>query len=118
MIYNKGMTLSCQAKQAHTSGEMINVMTVDAERIGDFSWYINDPWMILLQVVLTLLILYKNLGLASIATLFATIIVMLTNFPLGRLQEKFQGKLMESKDKRMKETSEILRNMRILKLWG
>ena len=118
MIYNKGLTLSCQAKQGHTSGEMINVMTVDAERIGDFSWYIHDPWMILLQVVLALLILYKNLGLASIITLFTTIIVMLMNFPLGRLQEKFQDKLMESKDKRMKETSEILRNMRILKLQG
>ncbi|TXG67646.1 hypothetical protein EZV62_008921 [Acer yangbiense] len=118
MIYNKGLTLSCQAKQGHTSGEMINVMTVDAERIGDFSWYLHDPRMILLQVVLALLILYKNLGLASIATLFVTIIVMLTNFPLGRLQEKFRDKLMEFKDKRMKETSEILRNMRILKLQG
>ncbi|KAF8369671.1 hypothetical protein HHK36_032302 [Tetracentron sinense] len=32
--------------------------------------------------------------------------------------EKFQGKLMESKDGRMKATSEILRHMRILKLQG
>ncbi|KAJ4725238.1 ABC transporter C family member 3 [Melia azedarach] len=116
MIYNKGLTLSCQAKQGHTSGEIINFMTVDAERIGDFSWYMHDPWMVLFQVVLALLILYKNLGLASIATFFATVLVMLANFPLGRLQENFQEKLMESKDKRMKATSEILRNMRILKL--
>ncbi|KAL6313755.1 hypothetical protein AAG906_010174 [Vitis piasezkii] len=43
---------------------------------------------------------------------------MLTNVPLGKWQEKFQDKLMESKDKRMKATSEILRNMRILKLQG
>nr|POF14570.1 isoform 2 of abc transporter c family member 3 [Quercus suber] len=43
---------------------------------------------------------------------------MLANVPLGRLQEKFQDKLMESKDKRMKATSEILSNMRILKLQG
>jgi ATP-binding cassette subfamily C (CFTR/MRP) protein 2 len=44
-------------------------MTVDAERIGDFSWYLHDPWMVLVQVVIALLILYKNLGLASIAAL-------------------------------------------------
>ncbi|RVX14876.1 ABC transporter C family member 3 [Vitis vinifera] len=43
---------------------------------------------------------------------------MLANVPLGKWEEKFQGKLMESKDKRMKATSEILRNMRILKLQG
>ncbi|KAL5802761.1 hypothetical protein ACOSQ4_031066 [Xanthoceras sorbifolium] len=118
MIYNKGLTLSCQAKQGHTSGEIINFMTIDAERVGNFSWYLHDSWIVILQVVLALLILYKNLGLASIATLLGTMIVMLAIFPSGRMQEKFQDKLMQSKDKRMKATSEILRNMRILKLQG
>ncbi|CAN4102635.1 unnamed protein product [Withania somnifera] len=115
-IYNKGLTLSCQSKQSHTSGEIINFMTVDAERIGDFGWYMHDPWMVIIQVGLALLILYKNLGLAAIAAFFATVLVMLLNIPLGSLQEKFQEKLMESKDRRMKATSEVLRNMRILKL--
>nr|XP_028955922.1 ABC transporter C family member 3-like [Malus domestica] len=115
-IYNKGLTLSSNSKQGHTSGEIINFMTVDAERIGDFTWYMHDPWMVLVQVGLALVILYINLGLAAIATLIATIIVMLANVPLGSLQQKFQDKLMKSKDKRMKATSEILRNMRILKL--
>ncbi|XVF77148.1 hypothetical protein PTKIN_Ptkin14bG0017600 [Pterospermum kingtungense] len=118
MIYNKGLTLSCQSKQSHTSGEIINFMTVDAERVGDFTWYIHDLWMVALQVALALSILYKNLGLASIVAFFATVIAMLANIPLAKMLEKFQDKLMESKDKRMKATSEILRNMRILKLQG
>ncbi|KAJ6754088.1 MULTIDRUG RESISTANCE PROTEIN ABC TRANSPORTER FAMILY PROTEIN [Salix purpurea] len=118
MIYNKGLTLSNQSKQGQTSGEIINIMTVDADRIGDFSWYMHDPWLILFQVGLALLILYQNLGLASVAAFVATIVVMLINYPLGRLQETFQDKLMESKDKRMRATTEILRNMRILKLQG
>ncbi|PIA25637.1 hypothetical protein AQUCO_11000043v1 [Aquilegia coerulea] len=118
LLYKKGQTLSSRSKQSHTSGEIINFMTVDAERIGDFSWYLHDLWMVPIQVILALLILYKNLGLASIAAFVATVIVMLANVPLGKLQENFQGKLMESKDGRMKKTSEILRNMRILKLQG
>ncbi|KAJ0046711.1 hypothetical protein Pint_03906 [Pistacia integerrima] len=118
MVYNKGLTLSCQAKQERTSGEIINFMTVDAERVGDFSWSMHDAWIVLLQVFLALFILYRNLGLASIATFLAIIIAMVPNFPLGRLQNRFQVKLMESKDTRMKATSEILRNMRILKLQG
>uniref|UniRef100_A0A2N9EG28 ABC-type xenobiotic transporter n=1 Tax=Fagus sylvatica TaxID=28930 RepID=A0A2N9EG28_FAGSY len=118
MIYNKGLTLSCQSKQDRSSGEIINLMTVDAERIGDFGWFMHDPWMVLVQVAIALLILYKNLGLASIAALVATVLVMLANYPLGKLEEKFQDKIMESKDRRMKATSEILRNMRILKLQG
>ncbi|KAJ4725239.1 ABC transporter C family member 3 [Melia azedarach] len=118
MIYNKGLSLSCQAKKGHTSGEIINFMTVDAERVGDFSLWIHDPWLVLLQITLGLLILYKELGLASIAAFLATVIIMFANAPLSRVQEKLQKKLMESKDKRMKVTSEILRNMRILKLQG
>ncbi|PRQ31613.1 putative xenobiotic-transporting ATPase [Rosa chinensis] len=44
MIYNKGLTLSCQSKQCHTSGEIINFMTVDVERIGDFTW-LGEPFL-------------------------------------------------------------------------
>ncbi|KAH7859778.1 hypothetical protein Vadar_005341 [Vaccinium darrowii] len=116
MIYNKGLSISCQSKQDNTSGEIINFMSVDAERVGDFGWYMHDVWLVIVQVGLALVILYKNLGLASIAALVATVVVMLANVPLGSLQEKFQEKIMKSKDKRMKATSEILRNMRILKL--
>ncbi|TYG47316.1 hypothetical protein ES288_D11G328400v1 [Gossypium darwinii] len=93
-------------------------MIVDAERVGDFSWYMHDPWMVALQVALALLILYKALGLASIAAFIANVLVMLANIPLRKMLEKFQYRLMESKDTRMKATSEILRNMRILKLQG
>ncbi|KAL8167757.1 hypothetical protein V2J09_009256 [Rumex salicifolius] len=115
-LYNKGLTLSGSSKKGHSSGEMINLLAVDAERMSSFFWYIHDPILALVQVILALLILYKNLGLASIATLFATVLVMLINYPLSSVLEKFQEKMMDSKDKRMKATSEILKNMRILKL--
>ncbi|KAJ4977501.1 hypothetical protein NE237_002607 [Protea cynaroides] len=116
MIYWKGLKLSNESRQVHTSGEIINFMSVDAGRIGNFSWHMHELWLVPVQVALALVILYKSLGLASIAAFVATVIVMLANLPLGKLQEKFQGKLMDSKDQRMKATSEILRNMRILKL--
>ncbi|GMJ11480.1 ATP-binding cassette C3, MULTIDRUG RESISTANCE PROTEIN 3, multidrug resistance-associated protein 3 [Hibiscus trionum] len=118
MVYNKGLTLSCQSKQSKTSGEIINFMTVDADRIGNFCWYMHHPWKIALQVALALLVLYKNLGAATFAALVTTVLVMLVNIPLGKVEENFQEKLMGSKDERMKSTSEILRNMRILKLQG
>ncbi|XP_043697568.1 ABC transporter C family member 3-like isoform X2 [Telopea speciosissima] len=118
IIYKKNLRLSSQSKQGNTSGENINLMTVDVERTGFFSWYLHDIWRVPVQIVLALLILYKNLGYASLVSFIATIILMLANVPLGKLQEKIQGELMESKDQRMKVTSEALRNMRILKLQG
>ncbi|XP_043687859.1 ABC transporter C family member 3-like [Telopea speciosissima] len=113
IIYKKCLNLSSQSKQ-----ENINLMSVDVERIGFFSWYLHNIRRVPLEIVLALLILYKSLGLASFVAFVATIILMLAHIPLGKLQEKFQGKLMDSKDQRMKVTSETLRNMRVLKLQG
>ncbi|KAL4580015.1 hypothetical protein LXL04_016188 [Taraxacum kok-saghyz] len=117
-IYLKGLTLSSRSKQGQSNGEIINFVAVDAERIGDFSHYMHNPWLVILEVGLALAILYKNIGVSSIAAFVATVIVVSVNIPLGRFQKKFEEKLMKYKDKRMKTTSEILKNMRILKLHG
>ncbi|KAH9331210.1 hypothetical protein KI387_003318, partial [Taxus chinensis] len=115
-IYKKGLMLSSQSRQNHTSGEIINYMSVDANRVGDFALYLHDIWIAPLQVLLALVILYQSTGLASLAGVGATVVIMMANFPLGQIQEKYNKKIMEAKDERMKATSEILRNMRILKL--
>jgi ABC-type multidrug transport system fused ATPase/permease subunit len=118
VVYQKGLSLSSTSRQSRTSGEMINIISVDADRVGLFSWYMHDLWLVPLQVAMALFILYSTLGVASFAALGATVLVMLVNVSPMRLQEKFQQKLMDCKDARMKATSEILRNMRILKLQG
>lgn len=116
MVYRKGLRLSSSAKQSHTSGEIVNYMAVDVQRVGDYSWYLHDIWMLPMQIILALLILYKNVGIASLATLIATIISIVVTVPLAKLQEEYQENLMNAKDDRMRKTSECLRNMRILKL--
>ncbi|XP_076945337.1 ABC transporter C family member 5-like [Bidens hawaiensis] len=115
MVYRKGLRLSSSARQSHTSGEIVNYMAVDVQRVGDYAWYLHDIWMLPMQIVLALAILYKSVGLACIATLFATILSIVITIPLARVQEEYQDRLMAAKDDRMRKTSECLRNMRILK---
>ncbi|RVW22636.1 putative ABC transporter C family member 15 [Vitis vinifera] len=57
-----------------------------------------------------------NIGLGSLAALAATLMVMACNIPLTRIQKRYQSKIMEAKDERMKATSEVLRNIKTLKL--
>ncbi|CAK9328612.1 unnamed protein product [Citrullus colocynthis] len=116
LVYRKGLRLSSSAKQSHTSGEIVNYMAVDVQRVGDYSWYLHDAWMLPMQIILALAILYKNVGIASIATLIATIVSIIVTIPIARIQEDYQDKLMAAKDDRMRKTSECLRSMRILKL--
>ncbi|KAL6513255.1 hypothetical protein OROGR_020741 [Orobanche gracilis] len=118
MIYSKGLNLSLQSNQGEGSGEFINLVAVDVDRINSFVIYMHDSWFIIFQVVLGLVLLYKNLGPAAFAGLAATVCVMLSNSAFATWHERFQRNLMEAKDNRMKLTMEILRNMRILKLQG
>ncbi|KAG7629159.1 ABC transporter C family member 9 [Arabidopsis thaliana] len=115
-IYQKGLVLSSQSRQSHTSGEIINYMSVDVQRITDFIWYVNNIWMLPIQIFSAIYILQKHLGLGALAALVTTLMVMACNYPLTRLQRNYQSDIMNAKDDRMKATSEILKNMKILKL--
>ncbi|XP_062174169.1 putative ABC transporter C family member 15 isoform X2 [Alnus glutinosa] len=115
-IYKKGLVLSSRSRQSCTSGEIINYMSVDIQRITDFVWYLNIVWMLPIQISLAIYILHTTLGLGSLGALAATLTVMACNIPLTRLQKRYQSKIMEAKDNRMKVTSEVLRNLKTLKL--
>ncbi|CAH1428095.1 unnamed protein product [Lactuca virosa] len=115
-IYKKGLVLSSRSCQSHTSGEIINIMSVDIQRITDFMWYINTLFMLPIQITLAMFVLHINLGNGAFIGLAATIVLMSGNIPLTRVQKRYQSKIMESKDARMKSTSEVLRNIKTLKL--
>uniref|UniRef100_A0A7N2LEH7 ABC-type xenobiotic transporter n=1 Tax=Quercus lobata TaxID=97700 RepID=A0A7N2LEH7_QUELO len=115
-IYEKGLLLSSPSRQNHTIGEIINYMSVDIQRITDFIWYLNIIWMFPVQMSLAIYILHTNLGLGSFAALATTLIVMVCNIPITRVQNRYQSKIMEAKDNRMKATSEVLQNMKTIKL--
>uniref|UniRef100_A0ACD5V585 Uncharacterized protein n=1 Tax=Avena sativa TaxID=4498 RepID=A0ACD5V585_AVESA len=115
-IYQKGLRLSCSARQKHTGGKIINYMSVDIQRITDVTWYINYIWMLPIQLSLAIYVLHKNLGAGAWAGLAATLAIMACNIPLTRLQKRLQSKIMTAKDNRMKATMEVLRSMKILKL--
>ncbi|RLM73429.1 putative ABC transporter C family member 15 [Panicum miliaceum] len=115
-IYQKGLRLSCSSRQKHTSGEIINYMSVDIQRITDVIWYTNYIWMLPIQLSLAVYVLHQNLGIGAWAGLAATLAIMACNIPLTRMQKRLQSKIMVAKDNRMKATTEVLRSMKILKL--
>ncbi|BBG93937.1 multidrug resistance-associated protein 3 [Prunus dulcis] len=113
LIYQKSISIkySCPS-----NGKIVNLINVDVERIGDFCWYIHGVWLLPVQVFLALAILYRNLGAApSAAALLSTILIMICNTPLAKMQKRLHSKIMEEKDSRIKVTSEILKNIRVLK---
>uniref|UniRef100_A0ACD6ADW5 Uncharacterized protein n=1 Tax=Avena sativa TaxID=4498 RepID=A0ACD6ADW5_AVESA len=117
-IYKKQQKLSNAAKMMHSSGEIMNYVTVDAYRIGEFPYWFHQTWTTTVQLCLALGILYNSVGAAVVSSLGVIIITVLCNAPLAKLQHKFQTKLMEAQDARLKAMSESLVHMKVLKLYA
>ncbi|XAR52260.1 Xenobiotic-transporting ATPase [Bertholletia excelsa] len=117
-IYRKQLRLSNAAKLKHSAGEIINYVTVDAYRVGEFPFWFHQTWTTSLQICFALIILFRAVGLATIASLVVIVLTVLCNTPLAKLQHKFQSKLMVAQDERLKASSEALVNMKVLKLYA
>ncbi|KAJ1258131.1 hypothetical protein BS78_10G050800 [Paspalum vaginatum] len=117
-IFKKQQKLSNSAKMRHSSGEIMNYVTVDAYRIGEFPYWFHQTWTTSVQLCIALVILYNAVGLAMIASLLVIIITVICNAPLAKLQHKYQSKLMEAQDGRLKAMSESLIHMKVLKLYA
>ncbi|XP_058750626.1 ABC transporter C family member 10-like isoform X1 [Vicia villosa] len=114
-IYRKVLRLS---NSAHSGGEIMNYITVDTCRVGEFPFWFHQTWTTILQLCIALVILFRTIGLATLASLAVIVFTVLCNAPLAKLQHKFQSKLMVAQDERLKATSEALVNMKVLKLYA
>ncbi|MCO5600565.1 hypothetical protein L7F22_054679 [Adiantum nelumboides] len=115
-IYKKGLRLSSSSRQAHGVGRIVNYMTVDVQQINDSIVQLHNTWMLPLQIIIALFILYRAIGIAMLAG-FATMLVlgiMVTNN--SRLLRYYSLQVMAKKDIRMRATAEVLNYMRSIKL--
>ncbi|PSS04420.1 ABC transporter C family member 10 like [Actinidia chinensis var. chinensis] len=117
-IYKKQLRLSNAAKMKHSAGEIMNYVTVDAYRIGEFPFWFHQTWTTSLQLCFALIILFRAVGIATIASLVVIVLTVICNAPLAKLQHKFQSKLMVAQDERLKASSEALVSMKVLKLYA
>ncbi|KAK2420557.1 ABC transporter C family member [Trifolium repens] len=117
-IYKKILRLSNSARMIHSGGEIMNYMIVDAYRIGEFPFWFHQTWTTILQLCIALVILFRTIGLATLASLAVIVLTVICNYPLAKLQHKYQSKLMVAQDERLKASSEALVNMKVLKLYA
>lgn len=101
-----------------TTGEMVNMMSVDAQRCNDIMMYINGIWSTPLQIILAIAFLYQTMGWS----IFIGFIVMVVSIPINgmlsaRVRKK-QSRQMKFKDKRTKIMNEILAGMKVIKVYA
>lgn len=117
-IYKKSLVLSNEAKQQSNTGDIVNLMSVDTQRLQDLFQNLQMVWSGPLQIILCLISLHGVLGPSMWAGVVIMVIMVPLNTAIAKYQKKLQKTQMGYKDERSRLTSEILNNIKSLKLYG
>ena len=94
-------------------GEIVNLMSVDAQRFVDLMIHLHMLWSAPLQIILSLVFLYLTMG-PSIFAGFAVMILMIPlNASVAGISRKMQVKQMGFKDSRIKLVNEVLNGIKV-----
>lgn len=114
--YRKQLKLSSLGRRKHSTGEIVNYIAVDAYRMGDCVMWFHVGWSSGLQVLLAIVVLFGVAGDGVLPGLVPLLICAVLNVPFAKILKKCQCEFMAAQDKRLRSTSEILNNMKIIKL--
>ncbi|XP_074237718.1 multidrug resistance-associated protein 1 isoform X8 [Saimiri boliviensis] len=117
-VYRKALVITSSARKSSTVGEIVNLMSVDAQRFMDLATYINMVWSAPLQVILALYLLWLNLGPSVLAGVAVMVLMVPFNAVMAMKTKTYQVAHMKSKDNRIKLMNEILNGIKVLKLYA
>ncbi|XP_007443149.2 multidrug resistance-associated protein 1 [Python bivittatus] len=117
-VYRKALVITNSARKTSTVGEIVNLMSVDAQRFMDLATYINMVWSAPLQVMLALYLLWQNLGPSVLAGVAVMLLLVPVNAVIAMKTKTYQVAHMKSKDSRIKLMNEILNGIKVLKLYA
>ncbi|CAK4633872.1 unnamed protein product [Aphanomyces euteiches] len=116
LLFKKALHLSSKSRREKSAGEIANLFSSDLQWIINFAVSSNQVWLLPLQVVVTLILLYRLIGWASLLGSVAIAIVLVSNNYLAMWQKRILETLMKLKDDRMKSVNEVFSAMQIVKL--
>ncbi|XP_035208141.1 multidrug resistance-associated protein 1-like, partial [Stegodyphus dumicola] len=117
-VYRKVLRLSSGSRRNYTVGELCNLVAVDVQKIIELIWAINLTWSLPLNMIFTIALLWRYLGIACLAGILVMVIVMPITAKLAVMIHKQQKFQMECKDSRLRQMNEILNGIKVLKLYA
>ena len=82
--------MSNEARKTTTVGEIVNLMSVDSQRLQDATGYLWMIWASPLQIALAIYMLWGVLGPSVLAGLGVMVLLIPVNTILAGLQRKLQ----------------------------
>ncbi|OQR82282.1 ATP-binding Cassette (ABC) Superfamily, partial [Thraustotheca clavata] len=115
-VYQKSLVLSPSAQAKKSTGEITNLMSVDAHRLQETTTYLHATWFALFQIITSSYLLYLQLGVAFVAGLLVILLLIPITASISKIMRSLQQRLMQVKDERVKVVYEVLSGIKVIKL--
>ncbi|KAI3337105.1 metal resistance protein YCF1 [Xylariaceae sp. AK1471] len=119
-IYKKSLKLSNEGRSSKTTGDIVNYMAVDAQRLQDITQFGQQVWSAPFQIIICMISLYQLVGWSMLSGIGVMLIMIPINGFIARFMKRLQKQQMKNKDSRSRLIAEIINNMKSIKLyaWG
>uniref|UniRef100_A0A803YMJ9 Multidrug resistance-associated protein 1-like n=1 Tax=Meleagris gallopavo TaxID=9103 RepID=A0A803YMJ9_MELGA len=118
LIYKKALTLANFSRRRYTTGEMVNLMSADAQQLMELIVNINLLWSAPFQIIMAVIFLWKELGPSVLAGVAVLLLVIPLNALIAAKVKTLQKSQMKYSDQRVKLLNEMLHGIKILKLYA
>ncbi|GAM21228.1 hypothetical protein SAMD00019534_044030 [Acytostelium subglobosum LB1] len=117
-VYKKSLKLSNSARSKTSPGEIVNLMSNDAQRMTEVFQLVNNGVFAPFQIIVCIVLLYISIGWPT----FVGLAFMLITVPINGIAAKrligIRRALIKYTDGRVKTTNEILQAIKIIKLYA
>lgn len=118
LLYDKSLRMSPAARASASLGEIVNLMQLDSQRIGDFVQMSHVIWAAPIQIIVSVALLFSYIGVSSIIGLLVTVATIpLQGFLIAK-QVKIRKATFGIVDRRVKLMNEILQGIKAVKFYA
>ncbi|KAF9918677.1 Multidrug resistance-associated protein 1 [Lobosporangium transversale] len=118
VIYRKSLKLSPDARRGATVGEIMNHMSVDAERVAQSVTYlpliISSPF----EIAVATWLLYRQMGPSGLTGLGVVVLTMPAQWLIAKVLNRAKDKKLSTMDERVRLLSDILSGIKAVKLYS
>uniref|UniRef100_A0A669R1C4 ATP binding cassette subfamily C member 8 n=1 Tax=Phasianus colchicus TaxID=9054 RepID=A0A669R1C4_PHACC len=119
-IYNKIMQLSTSnmSMGEMTAGQICNLVAIDTNQLMWFFFLCPNLWAMPVQIIVGVLLLYYLLGISALIGAAVIIVLAPVQYFVATKLSQAQRSTLEYSNERLKKTNEMLRGIKLLKLYA
>jgi ATP-binding cassette subfamily C (CFTR/MRP) protein 1 len=116
VLYRKALRLSNESRQTSSVGQIVNLMSNDANRFPEFSMFVIRIWMVPIYLLIALAQLFSLLGAPAFAGVVVLILGGWVNAQVMKRLHKLRTTQLTATDDRVMQTNEAILGIRIVKM--